>query len=252
MTDQRPPQASKDDDTRQLAFTGEYYVPGQTDKRIAQDHLARYRFAASFVANRRVLDIACGTGYAAPLLLTAGAASYIGVDRNNRLIEHATTTYGRCGAMFTRGDICTIALADPVDIILCFETIEHVDDYMSALSNLYSALRPGGHLLISSPNRLITSPSAKSLDDRPINRYHTREFVPIELMLALRTAGFAVRRSDIFGQRPRLHTRLTTFNRIANKIAYNNSSAASSLVRRCRFLTPRYFLLISRRPPVST
>ena len=53
------------------AFSGERFVPGNSGKRIAADHYERYRFACSYVKKKRVLDIACGSGYAATMLLDA-------------------------------------------------------------------------------------------------------------------------------------------------------------------------------------
>ena len=54
-------------------FTGEYFVPGASGERIEADHMERYRFASRYAGEKAVLDIACGTGYAAPLFIEAGA-----------------------------------------------------------------------------------------------------------------------------------------------------------------------------------
>src|SRR5688572_12068038 len=59
-------------------------------------HVARYDFAARFVQPGRLLDIACGSGYGTALLADAHrAVQCIGVDINERAIEHATRTYAR-------------------------------------------------------------------------------------------------------------------------------------------------------------
>jgi hypothetical protein len=87
---------------------------------------------------------------------------------------------------------------------LCFETIEHVPDYKSALVNLRKLLGSDGLLLISSPNRTVTSPKSVSLTERPANPFHTQEFVPEELLSALLQAGFSANSADVFGQRQRI------------------------------------------------
>ena len=46
-----------------MEFTGERVVPGQTDVDLMNEHLARYGFAESLVAGKRVLDAGCGVGY---------------------------------------------------------------------------------------------------------------------------------------------------------------------------------------------
>jgi predicted RNA methylase len=46
----------------------------------AQEHIARYLFAARFVANKVVLDAACGSGYGSAYLRHSGAKQVVGVD----------------------------------------------------------------------------------------------------------------------------------------------------------------------------
>src|SRR5262245_11065488 len=87
-----------------ITFTGEYFVPGGSGIRIEADHMARYEFAADCVAGKSALDIACGVGYACPLLLGAGAVSYHGVDIQPTLIEHARSKYSDARAKFEIGD----------------------------------------------------------------------------------------------------------------------------------------------------
>lgn len=43
------------------------------------EHRSRYRFAAQFVAGKRVLDVACGSGFGLAMLRAAGAWP-VGVD----------------------------------------------------------------------------------------------------------------------------------------------------------------------------
>lgn len=185
-------------------FTGEYFIPGESGERIEADHLERYRFASSYVRGKSVLDIACGVGYSAPILAAAGAASYDGVDINPELTAYASGQYGTEIIRYHTGDICTFATNRQYDLITCFETIEHVEDYKSALLNLHRLLKADGLLLISSPNRRVTSPNCRSLADKPANKFHVQEFTPDELLSALGTAGFFAGRADIFGQRQRI------------------------------------------------
>lgn len=56
-----------------IPFTGERFVPGHSLPNMAADHFSRYEFAAGFVAGKRVVDIACGTGYGSALLAAAKA-----------------------------------------------------------------------------------------------------------------------------------------------------------------------------------
>ncbi|MFM7116190.1 MAG: class I SAM-dependent methyltransferase, partial [Planctomycetota bacterium] len=56
----------------------------------AEFHLARYRFASSYVSGKDVVDIACGTGYGTRLLCESGKAkSVLGIDIDDAAIAYA-------------------------------------------------------------------------------------------------------------------------------------------------------------------
>ena len=61
-------------------------------------------------------------------------------------------------------------------------------------------LRPGGRVLLTTPNRLTFSPGR----DGPLNPFHTRELAPSELDALLRGAGFAVELLEGLHHGPRL------------------------------------------------
>ncbi len=147
-------------------FTGEFFVPGESGVRIEADHVERYRFAQQWVYGRDVLDIACGSGYGAKLLAASGASHVIGVDISEHALNVALEGYGG-QVVFELGEVTDYGETDTFDVVTCFETIEHVFHADTALHNLRRVLRPGGLLLISSPNRPATSHRAKSLADPP-------------------------------------------------------------------------------------
>jgi 2-polyprenyl-3-methyl-5-hydroxy-6-metoxy-1,4-benzoquinol methylase len=131
----------------------------------------------------------------------SGASSAVGVDINADALRFANANYANERVRFTAADICSYDGAGRrFDLITCFETIEHVNDHVMAVSNLRRLLAPGGCLLVSSPNRPVTSPRATGLSDRPANPHHVREFVPEELRAVLVDAGFEVDET-VFGQR---------------------------------------------------
>lgn len=103
----------------------ERMLPDEAHARIFWEHIARYRFAKDFVRGKRVLDIACGEGYGAASLAKAGAASVIGVDIASEVCEHARRKYGLDARA---GDAQSIPVQDrSIDLVVSFETIEHVD-----------------------------------------------------------------------------------------------------------------------------
>jgi SAM-dependent methyltransferase len=141
---------------------------------VEAEHLARYRWAAGAVAGVDVLDAGCGEGYGARLLMQLGGARRcVGVDIDERTVAAARDRYADVeGIDFETGDVTSLPFDDDsFDAITCFETIEHVAAQRDAVAELARVLRPGGVLLISSPNRGVYPPG---------NPFHERELEAAE------------------------------------------------------------------------
>lgn len=230
-----------------IDFTGEFFVPGKSGERIEADHMARYHFACKFAHGKSILDIACGTGYSAPLFIKAGAVSYDGVDINEKQIKYASNTYGTDSVNYHVGDICTFNNTKSYDMITCYETIEHVENYESVIRNLNGLLNHEGVLLISSPNRPITSPRCSSLHDKPANEYHVQEFIPEEIQSILNNNGFVTSRDDIYGQRQRRVYSNILLSKIIRVVLGNPDAKASPAVTPVREKVPRYFIIVATK-----
>ena len=142
-------------------------VPEHTDGLTFWEHVERYRFAIEHVRDRRVLDIACGEGYGAAALAAAGSAHVIGVDISAAACAHAHEKYG----LETRvGSAETMPLGDgEVDVVVSFETIEHLHDVNAFIRECHRVLSPGGTLIISTPNLPVYHERA------PDNPFHHHE-----------------------------------------------------------------------------
>ncbi len=137
-----------------LVFTGERFTP-ECVREIWYEHMHRYAFAQQFVRGRRVLDAACGEGYGSALL-AATAAQVVGVDISPEAVGHARSRYGADPTLeFQCEDVTALdALADAsFDVIVSFETLEHVHAQESMLAGFKRLLKPDGILLISSPDK---------------------------------------------------------------------------------------------------
>jgi SAM-dependent methyltransferase len=145
------------------------------------EHLARYRWAGALVEGKRVLDAGCGTGYGSELLASQGAAEVVGVDVDADAIDAASRSDSR-RATFAAADLRDLpADLGEFDAVVCFEVLEHIGEPEVALDRLAAVLRPGGILVVSSPNRDVYPPG---------NPFHEHEFTPEELGEAL-SARFA-------------------------------------------------------------
>lgn len=138
-----------------LEFTGERFIPGVAGE-IAYEHWHRYAFARRFAAGRRVLDAACGEGYGTALL-AAAATEATGVDLDAQVVAHARSTYaGHPNLRYETGSVVALPLgAGSVDVVVSFETIEHLAaaDQPRMLAEFARVLAPGGLLVLSSPNK---------------------------------------------------------------------------------------------------
>ena len=121
-------------------------------------HLQRYAFAATLVRpNDTVLDVACGLGYGLAVIATEGRAEkLIGVDSSEYAIHYARTMFGG-GAHhldFRVGDAQTLAgiPAHSIDLVVSFETLEHLEHPEVFLEHVRRVLVPGGRFVGSVPN----------------------------------------------------------------------------------------------------
>jgi 2-polyprenyl-3-methyl-5-hydroxy-6-metoxy-1,4-benzoquinol methylase len=166
------------------------------------EHRSRYRFASQFVAGRRTLDIACGTGYGSAILADAGAAMVVGIDASGEAVCAAQRQFSRPGLWWFQADGTRLPLADEsFDVISTFETLEHIPANERFVAELARVTRPRGRLILSTPNLLVTR-------HYPRNPYHVREFEPDELVDLLR--GY-YRRVDLLGQHLILSYRVAPF-----------------------------------------
>lgn len=168
-----------------ISFSVERYLPDMTDFQISYEHWHRYLFATHFAVGKNVLDIACGDGYGTALLAEY-AAQVTGVDIDNQVIQVARRKYHRKNISFLQGTVTDIPVEGlaKFDIIVSFETIEHVDEMSQTkfLNEVLRLLRPGGLFIVSTPDKL-------AYTDQPNyhNEFHVREFYANEFSAFLQS-----------------------------------------------------------------
>jgi SAM-dependent methyltransferase len=140
-------------------------------------HLARYLFSLAFVDNRRVLDIACGTGYGLPFIKQQ-ARWVVGVDVDLEAAKIAQSELGKESGNIIVADGRQLPFGDDsFETITSFETLEHLENRDRFLEELARVLMPNGICVISTPNANQTLP----INGKPRNPFHVHEYEPDEL-----------------------------------------------------------------------
>ncbi len=142
-----------------------------------QSHINRYIFAANYAQGKVVLDIACGTGTGSMYLVSKGAKKVVGVDISEDSLKEAQTWNQTQNLEFILSDAESLPLpSHSFDLVVSFETIEHLKNPEEFLLNSNRLLKNGGIFICSTPNKSVTSPIFR----RPSNPYHVKEYYPKE------------------------------------------------------------------------
>lgn len=166
-------------------------------RRIWADHLARYEFAKQYTQSKIVLDIACGDGYGSSLLAET-ATKVTGVDISEETINQARKKYTNVNLNFAASDALRFFenSSELFDVIVSFETIEHIAEYKILVRQMRAHLTPGGYLILSTPNKQFSDWIAGDT----FNPYHVKEFYPKELVQLV--SGEFNSDAKLFWQRP--------------------------------------------------
>ncbi len=187
-----------------MTLTGERTVPGiPVENYWYRRHEAAYLALARLIPPAgRVLEAGIGEGYGADLLAD-GARQVLGLDYDPQSVAHVRRRYPRIPVV--RGNAVGLPFAtDSFDTVLSLQLVEHLWDQPRHVAQCARTLRPGGTLVVSTPNRLTFSPGYDPATDRPRNLYHTRELAAAELSALLAPVPG---RHTMYGLRagPRLH-----------------------------------------------
>ena len=183
-----------------LEFTGERFTP-ECVREIWYEHWHRYAFALRFAAGKRVLDAACGEGYGSALL-SKRAARVLGLDVSPQAVAHARARYGAANLQFDVADVTALdhLPAGSFDLIVSFETLEHLQAQETMLDGFARLLADDGVLLVSTPDK-------HNYSDVPgfANEHHVRELYrpEFEAMLAARFPAV-----KLYGQKLLFHSAL--------------------------------------------
>jgi SAM-dependent methyltransferase len=143
----------------------------------------------------RILDIGCGTGLNARHLAAMGHA-VVGTDLSSVAIEKFKQN-GFDGFVCDMERVGALPQPDAsFDLAFASEVIEHIADTATFLAELHRLVRPGGLLVLSTPNSAFWPYRLLGLAGRTPTEYqhpgHVRFFSRRSLARAIESAGFAV------------------------------------------------------------
>jgi 2-polyprenyl-3-methyl-5-hydroxy-6-metoxy-1,4-benzoquinol methylase len=134
----------------EAAYDAAYYRPwaDQAPRRAAIWQARLARVAALRPPPARLLDVGCGTG------------AFLGLCRERgfevagtELSAYAAKTAAQAGFAVTRGELWDAGLpAAAFDVVTCWHVIEHTTDPRRTLAEMRRVLRPGGTLVLATPN----------------------------------------------------------------------------------------------------
>ncbi len=137
------------------------------------------------------LEIGCGTGF----VLSAVARQYPSVQLNGSEIFVSGLGFAAerlPGVKLMQMDARHIPFENEFDVIAAFDVIEHIAEDEAVLAQMFSALKPGGYLLLTVPQHAwLWSPA----DDYAC---HQRRYSAGELLRKVEDAGFRSLRSTSF------------------------------------------------------
>lgn len=205
------------------------------------EHLHRYAIAVDLCEGKMVLDAACGDGYGSRLI-SSRALSVIGLDISKKSVEEAKTKYQSSNLEFITGSVDNLPFNDAsFDVIVSFETLEHVSRHEVVMHEFKRVLRPGGFVIISTPDK-----KAYSDDRNYSNPFHVKELY-FEEFKGLMLSNFSY--ADFYFQRLSYGSIIESHDSIPGFVNYNGDF--TEIIRRDHPVSVYNISIASDEKPVK-
>jgi SAM-dependent methyltransferase len=154
----------------------------------------RWRFLQSKLprtrgTGERILDVGCGTG-AFSMGMASRGYEVVGMSwdiRNQEVAERRARLSKVSGVTFPIGDARMLnsfkEYESAFDAVVCLEVIEHIIDDRKLFKDMFACLKPGGRLILSTPNHYYRStdsdmgPFSKTEDGWHVRRGYTAPMI---------------------------------------------------------------------------
>lgn len=165
------------------------------DTKPGRMHLLNYAIVKPLIKGKKVLDIGCWTGQFTNLIANETKET-IGIDPGEKAIRFAKKSITK--AIFLVGSMNELPFDNSYfDVITAFDVIEHLQKWTEkhCLKEAYRVLKPGGFLILSTPNKHILSIILDPAFFLISHRHYSME----ELTTLLKEANFAIISTLRFG-----------------------------------------------------
>jgi ubiquinone/menaquinone biosynthesis C-methylase UbiE len=220
-----------------IDFTGERFTP-ECEREIWYEHYHSYAFTKRLVSNKRVLDVASGEGYGSHIL-SQYAHSVIGIDIDKMSIEHASKKYQNNNLQYIQSSCVNMPIDDAsIDVVVSFETLEHLAEQKEMLAEIDRVLKPDGLLVISTPDKKHYSDATGFS-----NEFHVKELYQDEFKSLL----------DCHWQQQSWYAQSLSFHSVMQKLECNDGNYSTDIMHNNKFLQdetivkPMYYIVIASK-----
>lgn len=133
--------------------TGERILPAGADEVsfVYNRHKFAYEYIQSFVENKSVIDVGCGSGYGS-FILAQKARWVLGIDHAADAIDFCCKHFQAANLQFQQADALVFQPPATFQAAVCLQVIEHFYDPAAFLDRLVQMVESGGTIFISTPN----------------------------------------------------------------------------------------------------
>ena len=132
------------------------------------------------LAGKQVLDLGCGFGWFCRFAVGEGAASVLGVDVSEKMLERARRETADSRVAYERADLESyMPPVDAFDLAYSSLAFHYIADLAGLFERVHAGLKPGGTLVCSVEHPIMTAPVRQEwladADGRatwPVNGYH--------------------------------------------------------------------------------
>lgn len=151
----------------------ERYDPNKNQLWLGKLHNQILSYALPLVKDKDLFDAGSGSGWAEPKYLEAGAKSIDAFDIDDKVINTGNSLRLE-NVKFEVKDFNKSDFGESkYDVAISMEVIEHLTNAEYYFKNLVKALKPGGTLFLSTPNKKLSDGN---------NEFHIREYTLDEMV----------------------------------------------------------------------